>query len=70
VGGEAVQERVGRGVVCLPWVAEQSGNRGEKHEHRQGGVTGKLVQVPGRLDFRSEDRVKAVGGLPFESGVI
>ena len=60
VFGECVQEGVGGGVVGLSRLAEDTGGRGEQYERRQVQVAGQLVQMPGRVHFRSQDSIHSI----------
>jgi hypothetical protein len=57
---QGVQERVGRGIVGLPGIADDPGHRGEQDERVQFQVLGELVQVPGAVNLGPQHGVEAV----------
>ncbi len=59
--GEAVEERVRRGVVGLAQRAENPGGRGEHGEQGQVEVTGQLVQVPRAVDLGAQHGAHPLG---------
>ena len=69
VGGELVEEGVGRRVVRLSGVAHHPGDAGEQDEEVEVAVHRRPVQVPGAEHLRPEHRLEALPGLVAERGV-
>ena len=57
IGGQPVEETVGRRVVGLAGGSHNAGHRRKHHEGRQIQVLGKLMQIPEPIDFRPQHRV-------------
>src|SRR5690606_3033846 len=68
VGGEGVEEHVGRRVIALPGVAEDARRRGVQDEGVD--VAGQLVQVPGRDRLGGQHLLQPLGGQRLHDAVV
>ena len=69
MGGELVEEGVGRRVVGLARIAQHTGDAGEEHEHVEVAVGGRPVQVPGPQHLGPEHRLEGLPRLVADGGV-
>ncbi len=67
---QRVHERVGGGIVALPWTADQAGRRREQHEQRDVQVAGDLVQVPGAVRLGPQHGVDPLRGQRADDAVV
>ena len=69
MGGELVEEGIGRRVVGLARVAEHAGDAGEEHEHVEVARRSRPVQVPGAEHLGPQHRLEALPRLVADGGV-
>ncbi len=67
---ERVEEGIRRRVAALPRRAEDARGRGEEHEQPEVTAAGELVQVPGRVQLRAEDRLQTLRGKRGKDTVV
>ena len=69
VGGELIEEGVGRGMVGLARIAQNAGDAGEQHEQAEIAIRRRPVKVPGPEHLRPQHGLEALPVLVAEGGV-